>query len=242
MKQDDIYSKPLEVVKDFVFDKTVAEVFDDMINRSVPFYQEAQLSTALLVKRYASSNTKVYDLGCSTGTTLLELSNCLSDKSITLVGVDSSAAMLKQCKEKLQKYAPDKHIELQQAKLEDIEISSASVVILNWTLQFIPPENRSSVLKRIYNNLLHSGILLLSEKVKHDNKYSEKLFTDMYLDFKRNNSYSELEIAQKREALEQILIPLSISENIELLKQAGFSVVEVYLKFFNFACFLGVKA
>lgn len=241
MPRDTIYSKPLSTVKEFVFDEQVVEVFDDMIHRSVPMYEEVQMATAALTAEIITPGTTVYDLGCSTGSTLIALCTLIKDPSIRFIGIDNSQAMIDRCAKRLQSCNFQDRVKLIHEDINDSPLPEAQVVILNYTLQFIPPTDRLALLKKIYKALPKSGAILFTEKLSHKDPTLSDVFTTLHLDFKKRNGYSHLEVAQKREALENVLVPLSLEENIELLSDSGFSSIELYLKFYTFGSLIAVK-
>ena len=230
------------VQEDFAFNERVVEVFDDMLDRSVPFYREVITSSARLLASYLHSGDTVYDLGCSTGTTMLEFCRLLEDKGLHFVGIDSSGPMLEKARLKTELYRKQESIRFIEQDITDMHHPDAGAFILNYTLQFIRPLKREAFLRRLYSMLRPGGILLLSEKIiSHDQRLNRE-FIDIYHQFKRTRGYSELEIAKKREALENVLIPFSIEENRSMLKQIGFTTVETYFQWFNFASIIAVKA
>jgi tRNA (cmo5U34)-methyltransferase len=238
---DRVFNDRLEQVDDFTFNRAVAEVFDDMVTRSVPQYAEIQRMLVELAGSFAVDGSNVYDLGCSTGTTLALLSRSLKVET-RLCGVDSSADMLDQCRKKLAPLDLPTDIELRRADLDDgIKINNASVVLMVLTLMFVRPLNREKLIADIYSGLNENGCLLLVEKVLGDNSRFNRLFIEHYYAYKRRVGYSELEIAQKREALENVLIPYRLEENRELLLKAGFREVEVFFKWYNFAGMVALK-
>lgn len=238
---DKLYSENLDQISDFVFDKNVAAVFDNMVNRSVPLYTQVQAITAELCFRFAKPGSAVYDLGCSSGTTLALIAKRLSDASVAVYGVDNSAPMLGECKKKLAHMGLLELVTLLEGDVRDCELKPSSVIILNYTLQFIPPDDRIAALTRIHRHLLPGGILLVSEKVEHRGEKLGGVIRDMHHDFKKENGYSQLEISQKREALENVLQPLTGEANLSLLREAGFAEVELYAKSFNFASFVALR-
>ncbi|MCX8019804.1 MAG: carboxy-S-adenosyl-L-methionine synthase CmoA [Chitinophagaceae bacterium] len=241
MKKDDVYNKEMPKVSDFVFNQIVAEVFDDMVIRSVPFYQEIQRMVGELAARYAKDGTNIYDLGCSTGNTIISMALHVN-KNVTIVGIDDSADMLKKCDEKLKTLNIPFPYHLIQANLKDEpEIENASVAVLCLTLQFVRPLYRHQLLEKIYRGLNPGGVLILVEKILTEHQIFNRDFIDFYYDFKRRNHYSELEISQKREALENVLIPYKLSENLTLLSQSGFASAEVFFKWYNFAGIIAIK-
>lgn len=238
---DQVFREEIKKPSDFKFGATVANAFDDMVERSVPFYNEIQRMIIELAIEHALPNTNVIDLGCSTGTTMIGLNPYIVD-NIKFIGVDDSAEMLKKCEVKLQQEDFKREYELVQADLhEDIKIENASVVILCLTLQFVRPIYREKLLKRIFDGLVPGGVLIISEKILAEDSLFNRNFIKYYYDYKRRNQYSEMEISQKREALENVLIPYKLSENFKMLREAGFPHVETFFKWYNFSGFIAIK-
>lgn len=239
--KDKVFDAVIKKTSDFKFGATVANAFDDMVERSVPYYNEIQRMIIEQVCEFAAADTNVYDLGCSTGTTFLRLDPLL-DGSIRFVGIDDSEDMLRKCAEKLDEAGLTRNYELQNTDLHgDIRIENASVVVLCLTLQFVRPIYREKLLQRIYEGLNPGGVLVVSEKILAEDSLFNRNFIKYYYDYKRRNQYSELEISQKREALENVLIPYKLSENVKMLQEAGFSHTEVFFKWYNFSGFIAVK-
>jgi tRNA (cmo5U34)-methyltransferase len=229
------------VQEDFVFNERVVEVFDDMLDRSIPFYREVIAASVRLLDIYLHTDDTVYDLGCSTGTTLLEFCRLLHDKGLKFIGIDSSGAMLEKARLKTELYRKQESISFIEEDITSMHHLQAGAFILNYTLQFIRPLQREAFLRNLFTSLRPGGILLLSEKIIcHDQRLNRE-FIDIYHQFKRAKGYSELEIARKREALENVLIPFSIDENRTMLKNVGFTTVETYFQWFNFASIIAVK-
>lgn len=233
---DKVFEK--SITKQFEFDEEVASVFDDMLNRSVPYYKQMQALTIDFALNYLEENDKVYDLGCSTASTLIELSKHCS-KKLELIGIDNSQAMLNRAKNKCNAFGVD--INLINADMHNIDLYDAKLIISNYTLQFIRPLLREKLVKKIYDALNENGIFIFSEKVISSNKILNKQYIDEYYKFKKTQGYSEFEIAQKREALENVLIPYTQEENLQMIKDAGFSHCEVLFKWVNFATFIAIK-
>lgn len=239
---DQVFAKKRSIIKSFEFNEEVAAVFDDMICRSVPFYQEIHRVLYDLLNRSYRGGT-IVDLGCSTGSTL----EMIDDFFIThkrprpkLVGLDNSRPMLDKAKEKLAK-RNIRDLSLIHDDITQMKFEPTGLVIMNYTLQFIPINKRPELLRRIYQSLERDGLFVLSEKIKCQDQQINDLIIELYYDFKRRNGYSELEISQKREALENVLIPLTPEKQIEQLKEAGFKKVEMIFRWYNFACYLGIK-
>lgn len=227
---------------DFVFDEKVAAVFEDMINRSVPGYSTIIAMIGVLSERYFQTGTKIYDLGCSLGGASLAAAYRLNQSSCSIVAIDSSSAMIESLQSKL-KAQPDIQTEI-DCRCEDIlvaELANASVVILNFTLQFIPPDRREGLLKKIYQALAPGGILIVSEKILLPDEKLNELFIDMYHSFKQTMGYSKLEISQKRAALENVLLPETLDTHRNRLSTIGFESIDVWFQCFNFASMVAFK-
>lgn len=238
--RDEVF-KDDQAPADFAFGEKVAAVFDDMLDRSVPFYGEIQRMIAEMADDFAVDGTNIYDLGCSTGTTLLHLDARLA-KNIKLVGVDYSEEMLKKCREKLAAHGVRRIHELIRADLnQGIQIENASMVLMVLTLQFVRPLYRDKLIQTIIGGLNENGCLILVEKVLGEDSVFNRLFIDYYYKLKKRHGYSELEIAQKREALENVLVPYKLLENREMLLRAGFRYCDVFFKWYNFCGIIAVK-
>ncbi len=239
--RDEVYRVPRERVGDFTFDRSVAGVFDDMVSRSVPFYGEMQRMTVELARDFATPGSAVYDLGCSTGTTFANLHPHL-DPTVRFVGFDNSMEMLAKCRAKLGELGVDRELDLRCRDLnEGADIEDASVVALVLTLQFIRPLHRARLIADIFRGLRPQGCLILIEKVLAEESLFNRLFIKYYYDLKRREGYSDTEIAQKREALENVLIPYKLLENRKLLLDSGFREVDVFFKWYNFCGIVAVK-
>ncbi len=241
MGKDEVFKGEIEKVSDFKFGANVASVFDDMVNRSVPFYGEMQRMMAEIAADHAVEGSDVYDLGCSTGTTMIGM-DTLVNPHIRFVGIDDSQEMLDKCKSKLIEIGFTRNYDLRCADLnQGVAIDNASVVVLCLTLQFVRPIYRERLVRDIYNGLRPGGALILIEKILAEESRFNRDFIRYYYNYKRRNQYSELEISQKREALENVLIPYKLSENISLLRDQGFAHCEVFFKWYNFAGLVAVK-
>ena len=229
------------IEEDFVFNEHVVEVFDDMLDRSVPFYREVIASTAHLLDTFLEQDDTIYDLGCATGTTLLEFTRLLKNRGLKFIGIDNSAPMLDKARLKAELYSKTELLSFLEEDITQLNHPGAGAFIVNYTLQFIRPIQRKEFVQQIYANLRPGGILLLSEKVINHDRRLNREYIDIYHNFKKSKGYSELEIAKKREALENVLIPFSINENKELLKECGFHSVETYFQWFNFVSFIAIK-
>jgi tRNA (cmo5U34)-methyltransferase len=238
---DRIFAEPATRARDFTFDSRTAGVFDDMVSRSVPFYDEIQRMTGELAADFAVPGTNLYDLGCSTASTLLALEPFV-DLGVRFVGVDNSAEMLAKARAKLDQLPSSRERELIHADLHELQaVENASVVILTLTLQFVRPLHRERLIRTICQGTNDQGCLILVEKLTESDTLFNRLFIKYYYDMKRRNGYSELEIAQKREALENVLIPYRLEENQALLLDAGYSKTQMFFQWYNFCGMIAVK-
>lgn len=241
LTKDLIYSKPQENVADFKFDQDVVAVFPDMIQRSVPGYSTIVDNIGLLAQQFAQDNSVIYDLGCSLGAASLSIRKYLSVKNIKIHAVDNSADMVERCKSHLSAFKSDIPVIVEQADVLETKITNASVVVLNFTLQFISPELRQSVLENIFAGLNPGGVLILSEKVSLGHSTADESLIELHHEFKRRNGYSELEISQKRTALENVMKLESLPFHLNRLKQIGFAESLTWFQCFNFASMLAIK-
>ena len=241
MGKDEFFRDEIEKPFDFKFGAGVAKVFDDMVNRSVPFYGEIQRMVAELAAEHAKASTNVYDLGCSTGTTMIGM-NTMMPEDVFFVGVDDSKEMLEKCAVKLKEAGFTRKFNLVCEDIgTSVTISNASVVVLCLTLQFVRPIHRERLIQQIVKGLNPGGVLILVEKILAEDSLFNRDFIKYYYDYKRRNNYSEMEISQKREALENVLIPYKLSENVSLLRESGFSHCEVFFKWYNFSGLIAIK-
>jgi tRNA (cmo5U34)-methyltransferase len=241
MEVDVLFGQQRTLVTDFRFDRATATVFDNMVSRSVPLYHEIQRMAAELALDFAKPGTNLFDLGCATGTTLLLLDQT-GEPNLCLVGVDEAEEMLAQADEKLRGEGLRHPFKLRCADLErDAVVENASAVLMVLTLQFLRPLYRQQVIRRIADGLHQGGCLVLVEKLTLADPELNRLYIHHYYEMKRRNGYSELEIAQKREALENVLIPYRYEENRELLLAEGFRCCEEFFRWYNFAGMVAVK-
>jgi len=238
---DRIYAKEAQQIDGFRFDAVVADVFENMITRSVPGYNLMLDLIAVLTERFAQPQTRCYDLGCSLGASTLKLRQHLPS-SCHLIGVDTSEAMVERCRANLERDRSQASVEILQQSVQDTSIENASIVVMNFTLQFIPDDDRGIVLKRIADGLVPGGILILAEKIHFENDDEQSQMVDLHHEFKRAQGYSDLEIAQKRASLENVLIPNTEAEHVSRLLAAGFGSARLYVRCFNFVSFLAIKS
>lgn len=238
MKTDTIFTKPIS--KQFEFDAEVAAVFDDMLLRSVPFYKESQELTLRFAINALKRGGIVYDLGCSTASLLLAIERAVGKiENIRLIGIDNSTAMIEHARKKIEAYGSK--IELYEGDILQFPYEKGQVIVSNYTLQFIRPLVRDTLVRNIADVLNEEGVFIFSEKVVSEDPRLNKELIDCYYDFKKSQGYSEYEIVQKREALENVLIPYTMNENIQMAKNSGFKTCEVLFRWANFATFIATK-
>lgn len=234
----------------FAFNAKVAAVFDDMISRSVPGYENIQEISAQLAIEALNRPGAVYDLGCSTGTSLLRIAQKIKERRMVdprfargchLIGIDSSADMIKRAQEKITAFDCDELITALQADIRVADISDARVILSHYTLQFLPPAARIKILKDAHHSLIEDGLFIFSEKVRHLSPTLEKSLTIAHEQYRQQNGYSMVEIIRKREALENVLVPFTLEQNLSLLHEAGFKDCEVIRKDLCFVTFLAKK-
>ncbi len=240
-KQDQLYASPLEEIIDFRFDERVVDVFADMIQRSVPGYSTLISTIGVLAGQYAQPASLCYDLGCSLGAVSLSMRHRITQPDCHIIAVDNSLAMIEKGRQLLAADSATTPVSLICANIQDIRIQHASVVVLNFTLQFIDPKQRLSLIQRIYEGLKPGGILVLSEKIAFRDKRQQAIHTAIHHHFKRSNGYSDLEISQKRTALEHVLIPETEDEHYQRLRQAGFGFIDTWFQCFNFLSMMAIK-
>ena len=238
MNEDKIYIDEKLGNEPFRFDDSVANVFPDMLKRSIPGYAASIEAIGSLAARYVRPDTNCYDLGCSLGAATLAMHQGIRAEGCRIIAVDSSEAMIEKCRTVL---AGNSEIEVRLADIRDVAIENASMVVMNYTLQFLDPAARDDMLQRIADGLVEGGLFLLSEKVIDENAHMEDLLVDLHHEHKRRNDYSELEISRKRAALENVLIPETVAKHRERLANAGFSHSAVWLRYFNFVSIVAIR-
>jgi len=240
INKDRLFEQQFASVKSFAFDQQVTDVFADMIRRSVPGYETLLKSIAMYCMRYSQNNTNIYDLGCSLGAVAITAAEATKDKNCHIIGVDTSMPMLKKCQQIIDDNNLRKKIKLTNQDIATLSFSNASVIVSNFTLQFIPKEQRLNVIENIYKGLNSGGVFILSEKFKGCNE-TDSFLIDHYHAYKKINDYSNKEIQSKRKALQDVLIPDNIDEIKNRLNSIGFVKVIKWFQCFNFASFIAIK-
>lgn len=229
----------------FRFNEAVARVFPDMLHRSIPGYSASIEAIGSLAARYVRAGSNCYDLGCSLGAATLAMRQGIAQPACRIVAVDSAPAMIERCQEIVAEddrlHGPETQVDLVEDDIRDIEIVNASMVVLNYTLQFIAPDDRDTLIRRIHDGLNDGGLLVLSEKVIDEDPDMEKLLVDLHHEHKRRSHYSALEVSRKRAALENVLIPETVAAHRARLKDAGFSRSAVWLRYFNFVSLVAFR-
>lgn len=241
IEKDSLYAKPLGDIEAFEFDEQVAAVFPDMIARSVPGYHTMIAAIGLLAQRFCQNASYCYDLGCSLGAATFSMRHRITAEQVKIMAVDNSPAMIERLQRLIVQDSAAIPIEVCCADIRDVDIHDASVVVLNFTLQFIPLPDRAAFLRKIYAGMRPGAILILSEKIHFSDPRQQALQTDMHHLFKKAQGYSELEISQKRTALENVLLAETFNQHQQRLHQVGFDSVEVWFQYFNFVSMVALK-
>ena len=243
LKTDTLFSS-LQSTNPFTFDDSVAEVFPDMIKRSVPGYSEIINNISKFASRFVTPNSQCYDLGCSLGAASLAMSSGIDEsqiENVNIIGIDNSKAMLERCKNHINAFKHKSNIQLHQAHIQEVLIQNATMVVLNFTLQFIAKDERIKLLENVFDGLNPGGILILSEKISFDDSSIDDLIINLHHQFKKNNGYSELEVSQKRNALENVLLPDTLCHHISRLEEIGFSSACCWFQQYNFVSIIAIK-
>ena len=240
-RKDNLYSQYRERVADFVFDDAVAAVFDDMIRRSVPGYATVIAMTKVFAEQYGQTDSVCYDLGCSLGASTLAMRKGIICPECRIIAVDSSESMARQCCEIVALDDSDVPVEVKQADICDVPIVNASVVVMNFTLQFLSPDRRDAMIQKIYDGLRPGGVLLLSEKIAFGDAEKQAFEDSMHHEFKKLMGYSDLEVAQKRKSLENVLLPETLETHKDRLETGGFTQIHLWFQCFNFMSLAAFK-
>lgn len=241
MSRDDLYAQDPFPDGPFEFSDAVADVFPDMLRRSIPGYSASLQAIRSLTREYAQGDTNLYDLGCSLGAATRAMQQGVAVDGCRIVAVDNAPAMVRRCRAALAEGSSETPVDVRLADVVDTPIDSASVVVMNYTLQFIAPERRPALLARIAEGLKPGGIFILSEKVVHADPAIESALARLHLEFKRRHQYTDLEISRKRQALENVLVPDTIETHMERLAKAGFAHSGVWLRYFNFVSLIAIR-
>lgn len=240
-QKDTLFATPIANLGNWQFDDKVAEVFPDMIKRSIPGYSNIITMIGMLATRFVTDSSTIYDLGCSLGAATLSIRHNIKAENCKIIAIDNSAAMIERCQRYVSAYKANTPVEIIEGDILDIDMKNASMVVLNFTLQFINPADRQQLINRIYQGLNPGGVLVLSEKLNFSDEKIESLLFNMYYDFKRANGYSELEISQKRNMLENTIFLDSIDNHKVRLCTAGFNHYDLWFQCFNFSSLLAIK-
>ncbi len=241
MNRDELYKQPLRNIEDFSFDQAVSDAFDDMVDRSVPGYRTLIANIGPIASQFLRPDTNCYDLGCSHGAVALSILNHCSIDSVTIHAIDNSSAMIEQCRQRISQVNADGRIQCELADINTVSIDNASIVVLNLTLQFLPIEQRCELINKVATGMITGGALILTEKIVFPDESTEHLFQQLHAGFKSANQYSQLEISQKRKAIENVLLRESLQNHQQRLTDAGFSKVTVWFQCLNFVSLLAVK-
>ena len=241
MSKDQIYEQQEAAAGSFEFNAAVAEVFPDMLRRSIPGYDASISAIGQLARRYVQSGTHCYDLGCSLGAAAFAMRSNILAKNCRIIAVDNAPAMTERCRSLLATHESKTQCTVLDDDVRQVEISNASMVVMNYTLQFLPLNERLTMIQRVYSGMNQGGVFVLSEKVADEDPDVERLLVDLHHEFKKANAYSDLEISRKRSALENVLIPETTNVHLQRLADAGFSHSGVWLRYFNFVSIVAIR-
>lgn len=241
MTRDNIYNDSDSRTGAFTFNEAVARVFPDMLQRSIPGYAQTIEAIGMLARRHVQPDSRCYDLGCSLGAATLAMRHNIAVDGCQIIAVDNAKAMVERCRKIVAADDATTPVDVIESDLQNLAIEDASMVVMNYTLQFLDPSERTAAIERIAGGMRTNGVFVLSEKVIDSDPQFDELLVDLHHDFKRKNAYSELEIARKRAAIENVLIPESVANHIERLKGAGFQKAGVWLRWFNFVSLLAIR-
>ena len=240
-KRDTVFAEQQEMIVDFAFDEKVAGVFPDMIRRSVPGYDAVIPLLGVFAQRFVQANTTIYDLGCSLGAATLAVRRRITQPGCRIIAVDNAPAMIEQCQQHVTADSATTPVEVVCNDILDVDIEAASLVVMNFTLQFIPPEQRLPLLQKIHAGLCPGGALVITDKIVFADAAQQQAMDALHTEFKRANGYSDLEISQKRSALEKVLIADTLADHHQRLQQAGFAQAYTWFQCFNFAGVCAIK-
>lgn len=240
MSQDDIFRKQEAQPGSFTFDSKVAAVFPDMLRRSIPGYETTIAAIQAAASRFVQPGTNCYDLGCSLGAATIAMQRGIRAPDCRIIAADTSPAMIARCRDAVEGGDAATPVEVVETDIRALDIDNASMVVLNYTLQFVQLADRLPLLGKISAGMVDGGILILSEKVAAADPELDRMLIELHHDFKRDNNYSELEIARKRSALENVLIPETTEAHLQRLSTAGFRHADVWMQQFNFLSIIAV--
>lgn len=241
MSRDTLFSAPIENLGDWHFNEQVADVFADMVQRSVPGYSTILSIIGMLAQRFVTPASHIYDLGCSLGAASVAAQRHIQAADCQIFAVDNAPAMITRCRRYVSTFRATTPIEVIEQDILEVDLTNASMVILNFTLQFLRPETRLSMLKRIWQALNPGGVLFIAEKFCFSDSQMNALTIAMHHDFKRANGYNQLQISQKRTMLENVMLLDTIETHKKRLIEAGFRHPETCFQCLNFGALLALK-
>lgn len=229
-----------EAPETFRFDEAVAKVLPDMLRRSIPGYSALLHMIGVLAGQVVQNKSRVYDLGCSLGAVSLAVRHGIGTRDARLIAVDNSAAMVERCREIMSADSGLCPVDVVQGDIVDFTLDDASLVVLNFTLQFAPPERREQILRRAARALRPGGALVLSEKTTEEDPQLDEFWTKMHDAFRGSNGYSNLEMSRKREALDRVLIPQTTDSYEDMMRRVGLVPVQ-WFRCLHFVSWIGKK-
>jgi len=241
MSKDEIYRSADAGPGSFEFSESVAAVFPDMLRRSIPGYDATIGAIGSLAGRHVTAGTRCYDLGCSLGAATLAMRRHVRAPGCEILAFDLAPAMIRRCREIVAADHSPTPVRVEEADIRDVPIGNASMIVLNYTLQFLPMADRAALVRRIFDGMVAGGVFVLSEKIADEDPAVNELLIELHHEFKRANAYSDLEIARKRTALENVLVPESVAAHLERIRGAGFRHAGVWLQHYNFVSIVAIR-
>jgi tRNA (cmo5U34)-methyltransferase len=219
--------------------ENISEDFDSHIRKSIPLYEHGHQLVCYYSDFFLKPDSIVYDIGCSTGSFLGKLAQRHAHKQdLKLIGIDNIADMVRKASELA---AHDARLRFINANVLDLELEKSDLVTANYTVQFLPPRARQTAIDMIYSSLNWGGGFFMFEKVRAPDGRFQDYASQVYMEFKLDNGFSEAEILNKQRSIKGVMEPFSTQGNIDLLKRAGFVDIMTVQKYVCFEGLLAIK-
>ena len=216
------------------FDKEMVDNFDDHVKKSVPLYEEFHKDIINMSVYFSQKNTKIIDIGTSTGVLLNDLYNINKHRNMECIGIDIETDMIEECNNRYN------NLKFEVCDALDFDYTNSSIITSVLTLQFINKKERKEIIKKIHNEMNEDGSLFIVEKIKNNIPDIHDIYNDIYYDFKRNNLTDE-DVLDKNVSLRGVMKPLTLQDNIQILKNVGFNKIDIFMKYNNFVGLLAIK-
>jgi len=220
------------------FDNISGE-FDDHIQKSIPLYRQGHELVCHYSDFFLKPDSIVYDIGCSTGQFLAKLARRHAQKGeLRLIGIDTVADMIGYASHLS---APDPRLSFVLGNALDMQFDHADMIVANYTIQFLPPRVRQTLIDTLYTSLNWGGAFFMFEKVRAPDSRFQDYANQIYIEFKLDNGFSEAEIINKARSIKGVMEPFSSQGNIDMLRRAGFTDIVTIQKYVCFEGFLAIK-